>query len=323
MRVLMVGRKPSIALDELRKYWGTVEVATGFFTPRLTRYDLVIAQEPTVKIGLPALLQAKLSNALLVTEVHGDYLRGNFLPWKDRLFAWFALKASDFVRAVNSGIASFLKSRGLSNVHVIPAVYIRLDIFKPLKNPDERDHVVVTAARLVPEKGLDLLLKSVPLLLRDFRDLEVRILGDGPMRETLQRLARELGVEEVVKFLGWVSMEELVKHYNEAAVFVCTSIYEGGPRTVFEAAACLTPSVSTPVGIVPEVLKEEESVLLVERRDPVLLAKKIALLLHDRDKRRRLAEKAREIVLREFEWPKSVERYARFYINLAERRLLK
>ncbi|MEM1980891.1 MAG: glycosyltransferase, partial [Candidatus Caldarchaeum sp.] len=95
------------------------------------------------------------------------------------------------------------------------------------------------------------------------------------------------------------------------------------PRTVFEAAACLTPSVSTPVGIVPEVLKEEESVLLVERRDPVLLAKKIALLLHDRDKRRRLAEKAREIVLREFEWPKSVERYARFYINLAERRLLK
>ncbi|MEM4306575.1 MAG: glycosyltransferase family 4 protein, partial [Candidatus Caldarchaeum sp.] len=133
----------------------------------------------------------------------------------------------------------------------------------------------------------------------------------------------ELGVEEVVKFLGWVSMEELVKHYNEAAVFVCTSIYEGGPRTVFEAAACLTPSVSTPVGIVPEVLKEEESVLLVERRDPVLLAKKIALLLHDRDKRRRLAEKAREIVLREFEWPKSVERYARFYINLAERRLLK
>ncbi|MEM2556708.1 MAG: hypothetical protein QW720_02825, partial [Candidatus Caldarchaeum sp.] len=99
MRVLMVGRKPSIALDELRKYWGTVEVATGFFTPRLTRYDLVIAQEPTVKIGLPALLQAKLSNALLVTEVHGDYLSGNFLPWKDRLFAWFALKASDFVRA--------------------------------------------------------------------------------------------------------------------------------------------------------------------------------------------------------------------------------
>ncbi|MEM3133884.1 MAG: glycosyltransferase, partial [Candidatus Caldarchaeum sp.] len=179
---------------------------------------------------------------------------------------------------------------------------------------------VVTAARLVPEKGLDLLLKSVPLLLRDFRDLEVRILGDGPMRETLQRLARELGVEEVVKFLGWVSMEELVKHYNEAAVFVCTSLYEGGPRTVFEAAACLTPSVSTPVGIVPEVLKDGESVLLVVRRDPALLAEKIALFLHDGDKRRRIAEKAREVALREFEWSKSVERYAKAYLALASRR---
>ncbi|BAJ50127.1 glycosyl transferase family 1 [Candidatus Caldarchaeum subterraneum] len=320
MRVLMVGRKPSIALNELRRYWGTVDVATGLHAPRFTRYDLVIAQEPTIKIGLPALLQAKLSNAALITEVHGDYLRGNFLPWKDRLFAWLVLRSSDFVRAVNSGIAWNLQSRGLSNVHVVPAVYIRLDIFKPLKNPDERGHVVVTAARLVPEKGLDLLLRAVPLLLQDFPDLEVRILGEGPMRKSLQGLAGELGVGDVVKFLGWAPVDDLVKHYNEAAVFVCTSHYEGGPRTVFEAASCLTPSVSTPVGIVPEVLRDGESVLLVERRDPDLLAEKIAQLLHDRDKRRRLAEKAREIVLREFEWSKSVERYARAYLALASPR---
>ncbi|MEM4458658.1 MAG: glycosyltransferase family 4 protein [Candidatus Caldarchaeum sp.] len=313
----MVGRKPSIALEDLRRYWGEVEVVTGFFKPRLRRYDLVVAQEPTLRVGVPALLQAKLSGAPLITEVHGSYLEQGFLPRKDRLAAWFVLRSSNMVRAVNNNIASHLRANGVSKVSVIPSVYIRLDLFKPLSKPSGRGHMVLTAARLVPEKGLELLLESVPILRRDFHDLEVKVLGDGPERARLSRLAEQLGVSDVVRFLGWVTEDEVVRHYNEAAVFVCTSHFEGGPRTVFEAAACLTPSVSTPVGIVPEVLRDGESVLLVKRRDPQLLAEKIAQLLNDVEKRTQIAEKAREIVATKFEWSESIERYALSYMRFA------
>ncbi|MEM2683636.1 MAG: glycosyltransferase family 4 protein, partial [Nitrososphaerota archaeon] len=107
-----------------------------------------------------------------------------------------------------------------------------------------------------------------------------------------------------------VGLDELVRHYNEAAVFVCTSYHEGGPRTVFEAAACLTPTVSTRVGMVDETLRDGESVLLVRERSPELLAEKIAELLSDSAKRAEIAERARQVVVKEFEWEKSVKRYA-------------
>ncbi|MEM2647388.1 MAG: glycosyltransferase family 4 protein, partial [Nitrososphaerota archaeon] len=113
-----------------------------------------------------------------------------------------------------------------------------------------------------------------------------------------------------VRFYGWVGLDELVRHYNESAVFVCTSYHEGGPRTVFEAAACLTPTVSTRVGMVDETLRDGESVLLVRERSPELLAEKIAELLSDSAKRAEIAERARQVVVKEFEWEKSVKRYA-------------
>lgn len=306
----MVGRRPSIALNDLRRYWGSVEVSSGHVIPRRRFYDLVIAQEPTLRIGVPALLQSKASRAVFACEVHSDYLRRGFLPWRDLAIAGVVLRSADIVRAVNRRIAENVKRYGVENVYVIPSIYIRLSVFKPSILPEERGPVVLSASRLVPQKGLELLLNAVPFLLRDFPGLEVRVVGDGPEKARLMNLAKRLGVDSAVRLYGWVGLDELVRHYNESAVFVCTSYHEGGPRTVFEAAACLTPTVSTPVGMVAEALRDGESVLLVKERSPELLAEKIAELLSNPERRTEIAEKARQIVVKEFEWEKSVRRYA-------------
>ncbi|MEM2447017.1 MAG: glycosyltransferase family 4 protein [Candidatus Bathyarchaeia archaeon] len=310
LRVLMVGRRPSIALNDLKRYWGSVEVSTGHIIPRRRRYDLVIAQEPTLRIGAPALLQSKVSRAVFTCEVHGDYLRPGFLPWKDLAVAGVVLRSADIVRAVNRRIAENVKQYGVEHVYVIPSIYVKLDVFKPSIPPEERGLVVLSASRLVPEKGLELLISAIPLLLRDFPGLEVRVVGDGSEKARLMGLAKRLRVDSAVRFYGWVGLDELVRHYNESAVFVCTSYHEGGPRTVFEAAACLTPTVSTRVGMVDETLRDGESVLLVRERSPELLAEKIAELLSDSAKRAEIAERARQVVVKEFEWEKSVKRYA-------------
>lgn len=320
MRVLMVGRKPSIALEELRKYWGEIDVATGFFIPEPKGYDLVIAQEPTMKIGLPALLQAKLSRTTFICEVHGDYLERDFLPRKDLMAAKIVLKSSDFVRAVNNHIAESLRSWGVKHVMTIPSIYIRLDKFKPLIAHEDRENVVLSASRLVPEKGLELLIDAVPALFRNFPDLEVRIIGEGPERPRLEQQVRKLGVERVVRFLGWVSQDELVRQYNQAAVFVCTSLHEGGPRTVFEAAACHTPFVSTSVGIVREIFEHGREGYFIRGRDVRSLTEHVTKLLESPSLREEMGTRAREVVAKNFEWHRAIERYASAYIDIVASR---
>lgn len=319
LRVLMVGRRPTIALEDLRRYWGEIEFSNGLKVPKPSRYDLVIAQEPTLRIGVPALLQSRFSRTKLICEVHSDYLRAGFLPWKDLAAAKIVLRSAEYVRAVNNRIATALKRWGAKNILIIPSIYIRLDIFRPMTSQRERSLVVLSASRLVPQKGLELLLESVPLLVKRCPEVEVRIVGDGPERRRLELYAERLGVGGVVKFYGWVSQEELIRHYNEAAVFVCTSLHEGGPRTVFEAAACHTPFVSTPVGLVPEVFQHGREGLILRGRDAGQLAEYVSLLLSDSGLREEMGVRGRELVAREFEWERAVRRYAESYLRIVGR----
>lgn len=312
----MVGRRPSIALDDLRSYWGYVETTSLINPFRNKRYDLVVAQEPTVRIGLQALSYARLTRAVMACEVHGEYLRSRDLPIKDFVASRAILLGADFVRAVNRKIAEHLRCIGVRNVYVIPAVYVKLDVFCPTTDPYGRGEVLMTAARLTREKGLDLLLEAIPLLRRDFKDLRVEVAGDGPERPRLIAHAKAMGLEGVVRFSGWLDPSELAEKYNEAAVFVCTSHHEGGPRTIFEAAACLTPSVSTPVGLVPEELRDGESVVLVKKRTPEELCEKIAMLLSDPELRSKIAEGARRVVVEKFEWRTAIQRYAERYLEI-------
>ncbi|MEM1952908.1 MAG: glycosyltransferase family 4 protein [Candidatus Caldarchaeum sp.] len=318
MKVLMVGRKPSIALEDLRKYWGEVDVSTGF-TWKMKPYDLVIAQEPTLRIGIPALAQAKLTGAALICEVHSNYLQKGFLPTKDLLAAKIVLRSSDLVRAVSNQIAGILKSWGLRHIIVIPSIYIKLEQFRPLTTHSERGPVVLSISRLVSQKGLDLLIDAVPYVLKAFHSLDVRIVGDGPERARLEALVQRRGLENVVRFFGWVDQDELVKHYNEAAVFVCTSLHEGGPRTVFEAAACQTPFVSTAVGLVPEVFTHGREGFIIQERNSMLLAQHVLQLLENPALRQEMGVRGREVVESRFEWNKAVRRYAEAYLKIFEK----
>jgi len=312
----MMGRKPSVALEELARIWGEARFAKPHHIPT-RRYDLVVAQEPTARVGLPSLVASKLSAAALACEVHGDYLGAGFLPAKDRIVAPLILRSADFVRAVNRRIASRLRSMGLEKVVIIPSVYVKLDVFRPTTNPEERSPVVVAAGRMSREKGLDLLLQAFSLVLREVPDAELRLLGDGPELDRLVKVAQRLGLSKALRpSRRWLTHAELAEQYNQAAVYACTSLFEGGPRTVFEAAACLTPTVSTFVGIIPEVFSEDSSVLFVKRRDPRELADKLLALITDPARRKTIASNAREIVMREFEWGKAVQRYAETYASL-------
>jgi glycosyltransferase involved in cell wall biosynthesis len=235
MRVLMVGKTPSIALETLRKYWGTVHYAK----PPLIRpgkYDLIVAQEPTLRTGLPALLLAKLTTTPLFAEVHADYLP--HLNLIQRAIAYRVLKSSDLVRAVNKTITKQLNQIGISKTATIPSIYIDPKTFHPTKKHSQRGRTILFIGRLTHQKGLDLLLDSYKIIVEKTPDTELLIVGRGPLKPWLIEEIRSANLTGHVKLYDWVPQNALVNLYNEAAILACTSQYEGGPRVVFEAAAC-------------------------------------------------------------------------------------
>jgi glycosyltransferase involved in cell wall biosynthesis len=148
-------------------------------------------------------------------------------------------------------------------------------------------------------------------------DTELLIVGRGPLKPWLIEEIRSANLTGHVKLHDWVPQNALVNLYNEAAVLACTSQYEGGPRVVFEAAACETPSVSTRVGIVPEALQDGVEVCLVDRK-PEQIAEAAVKLLQDPQLRQRMGEAARQKTLQLFSWEEAVKRYAETYIKAAK-----
>ena len=310
----MIGRSKSIAFEDLRKHWGEVDFARPPRIP-IGAYDLVIAQEPTLRIGVAAWLAAMLCGAKFAVEVHGGYLE--YLSSIQKAASLLVLREADLVRAVNSEIARQLRGIGLRNVLVIPSIYVKTSIFKPIKKHRGRGKVVIYAGRFAPEKNLPLLIKAFKLVLAKEPSAKLMLIGKGPEKPLLLKIIKEQGIEERVTLVDkWISPEELARYYNEAAVFALTSLYEGGPRAICEAGACETPFVSTPVGILPEVVKDGVGGFFVKRRDPHELAEKIVTLLQDQELRREMGENLREIVIQNFEWDKAVRRYAESYLSL-------
>lgn len=154
--------------------------------------------------------------------------------------------------------------------------------------------------RLAAVKGLPVLLEALEKLAPRFPELSLDIAGDGPERAKLEARARELGLGERVRFLGYQSAEGVRDRLRETDVFVMASFAEGVPVVLMEAMAADVPVVATQVAGVPELVEEGVTGLLVPPGDAHALAAKLVRLLEDASLRRRLGEAGRRKVVREF-----------------------
>jgi colanic acid/amylovoran biosynthesis glycosyltransferase len=171
---------------------------------------------------------------------------------------------------------------------------------------------VLFCARLTPKKGSHILLKAIKhirekgLSRRPFR---TRLVGDGPMKETLVDFVTNNKMNDVVDFAGYIPHYDsrLLEEYHKADIFVLPSLVvrdtrtgnydkEGIPGTLIEAIASGLPVVSTYHAGIPEVIDANRNGLLVNEGDDEELANKIADMLNDRVLRERLGQTARESV---------------------------
>jgi glycogen(starch) synthase len=184
---------------------------------------------------------------------------------------------------------------------------------KPLKLHPPR---LLCLGRLAPEKGFDVAITALPRVLRRFPDARLRIAGDGELRAALERLARERGVADAVRFSGWTDPAAVPALINEASIVWMPSRWEEAFGLVAaETALMARPIVATRVGGLPEVVLDGATGLLVDADAPDALARATLALLDQPERATRLGQAARARAARLF----SLERYAEQYQALYER----
>jgi glycosyltransferase involved in cell wall biosynthesis len=176
--------------------------------------------------------------------------------------------------------------------------------------------LVVTAGRISPQKGLDVLLDATALLAKEIPDVQVRVYG-GPQPgweayyAQLRQQMTDLRLDGTFRLDGFV--EEPARHWTSASVYTQPSRREGLPLAVVEAMAIGLPVVATTVGGMPEVVEDGITGLLVPPDDPEALAAALAELLEDPERARRMGAAGRERVGRAYTMAAMVDRLVDAY----------
>jgi D-inositol-3-phosphate glycosyltransferase len=140
------------------------------------------------------------------------------------------------------------------------------------------DAIVLFVGRFSPLKGIERLLAAVPHVQEQRRVRLVIIGGNGdhtPESRHLQRLSEAYGIRHMVTFAGRIAQEHLPPYYSAADMLVLPSYYESFGLVALESLACGTPVVGTPVGVMPDILREGMNGCVVEDGSPRALARGI------------------------------------------------
>lgn len=178
--------------------------------------------------------------------------------------------------------------------------------------PDER--MALFVGRIEPLKGIDTLIRAMAIVKENCRsfvcphnlvviggesDEDEEIISSEMVR--LQTLCRDLGLDEIVLFLGKHAQQTLPYYYSAAEVVVMPSFYESFGMVALEAMACGTPVIASKVGGLAHLVKEGETGFFVPAQDPDALAAKLRVLFNNDGLRKQMGERAAEYA-RDFNW---------------------
>lgn len=163
---------------------------------------------------------------------------------------------------------------------------------------DANDRVVGTVGRLDKLKGQDVVLQALKRILVDHPHTRLLIVGSGPQDRRLRRLARELGIEGRVLFLG--HRDDVPELLQIADIFIFSSLEEGFGLSLVEAMAAGRPVVATDIEAVREIVQHGVTGLLYRPRSPTALADAVQALLDDEGRRSGLGRAGAELVARRY-----------------------
>lgn len=180
-------------------------------------------------------------------------------------------------------------------------------------NLSEKGKICVSVGNLVRVKGYDYLIKAFGKLEKNYDNISLFIVGSGSCHSNLNRIIKNLGLEEKVHLVGAKPHNEIVNWINSADLFVISSLCEGAPVVLLESLACGVPVVGTDVGIVSDVLISQSYGYICKTKDIHGLKEKIEKGLLKKWDREKIAQYGRR-----FTWSDSAKSLSNVYLNLLE-----
>lgn len=180
---------------------------------------------------------------------------------------------------------------------------------EPLPDPPR----LLLLGRLAPEKGVDLALAAFASIVERHPTARLVIAGDGPERDALEQQTIQLGLANVVQFLGWVPPEEVPALLNTASMLILPSRADSFPLAGLQASLMERPVVAARVGGIPEMVVDRETGLLVGKENAKALAEAVSYLLEHPELAVQMGKSARSRALSSFGFEQHVDAYDRLY----------
>lgn len=178
--------------------------------------------------------------------------------------------------------------------------------------------VVGTVGRLTPQKGHRFLIEAFARLARDFPTALLLVVGDGPLREDLERYAGHLGITGRVIFAG--SRRDIPRLLGAMDIFIFPSLWEGMPNALIEAMAAGKAVVTTDFSSARELVGSGDLGMVIPAQDSAAIARAVTALLRDRPRAEHLGEAARRRICADFSIGKTVEIYSGLFTEVLRRK---
>jgi glycosyltransferase involved in cell wall biosynthesis len=310
--------------------YGFKALIRGLAIARKQKPDLVHAFH-VLPIGAFALPLARILGVPLVVtaigaEIEDPFSRRSLLshPVYRRALLKLARSASG-VSAISQYIAFRLGEWGFSKTIVLPPGWKQPNpiesrsggaTFAPNPNQDPGASpgpwACVLVARLAKRKGVDLVLQAMSRL--PFKDWRLHVIGDGPLRDSLEGMARDLGIADRVQFWGFVDEEQKFKVMRQSQVFVLPTLFEGFGIAYLEAMGCGLPVIASGMGGHRDFIEDGVNGLWVDPRTCEGLVEALTRLHQDPGWTKRLGDAARRTA-EAYRVEKTALAYARWYVE--------
>lgn len=268
----------------------------------------------------------------VVTTVHlwgkdslVDIFRSSFLRTLiDKQDIWMS-RFSDKIIALSEGIKKDLIKEGIrkDKITVIPNG-IDLDSYNANSYDSQKirnqlglsfhETIIGTVGRLAPVKNIPLLLRSAKDIISQGTPAKFLIIGDGPLRNSLEQLVSDLGISRDVMFTGW--QWDIKPIISILDIFVLCSSYETLPYALLEAMAMARPVIATSVGGNLDIVENNRSGILVPPADREALTKAILYLISRRDMANWMGKEGRQVIEKKYDIETTISKTTKMYQSL-------
>ena len=259
-----------------------IDIAFFFLGGRVHLLPLLVAKILGKKVVVAATGSAEGSTKGVYSN--RTFKVGEIIPVIAKMLERTCFLLSDQVAVESPSAVHFLElNRYRKKIAINSAMYVDTDLFKARKSINERSNIIGFVGRLNKMKGVMNFVRAIPLILKQRNDIKFLISGDGQMLDDLKEELKKSNCYDRVKFTGWIPHDMLPNYLNELKLLILPSYSEGVPGIVQEAMACGTPVLATPVGGIPDLIKDGETGFILDNNSPQCIAEGVIRALTNKN----------------------------------------